>query len=451
MQEIPKSSPSVSRSRLRLRLRSRSLALAFAIVVAGAATSTAHADEVTGWAQAYLRAGLVTGTPPYVMARSGAIVSGAVFDAINGIERRYTSVHVDPAGPASASTGAAAVQAAYATLVQLFPTQKGVFDAKRAVSLALLAMHEDAAAIDSGISWGQAVADAILAWRSTDGFTSALPPFLGGLDPGMWRPTPPGFVPGVAQQFATMTPWVIASPSQFRPAGPPALTSAQYAANFNETKMLGSATSATRTLDQKVLAYFWASNNVNYFWDMVAINLLERGRDDDRAEESGHGKHNRALLEHARILALVNLALADAGIALFDAKYTYVWWRPVTAIPLGDTDGNPATTADATWTPLIVTPAHPEYPSAHSSYSGAAAVTLAHEFGERTRFIAESDLLPGVTRSFRSFSAALDEIATARIAAGIHFRSACDDGRVVGAAVANYILEHALQPLNGTP
>ena len=420
----------------------RFLVVGALLAVSGSAVaSSAHerADEVTSWNQMMFRAGLVGGTSPLVMSRVTAIVEASVFDAINGIDRRYTPIHVPPAAPAGASRDAAAVQAAYEALVTLYPTQKSVLDAELAVSLTSIGTRESSAAIASGTAWGQSVADAILAWRSTDGFTPPPPPFLGGTDPGVWRPTPPAFLPGAGPQFAYMTPWVINSPGQFRPAGPPALTSARYAADFNETKTMGSQTSATRTADQTVYAWFWASSTASYLWNNVAVSLIERAHDD---------AHHSNTLKNARLLAMLNLAMADAAIGCWEAKYHYVFWRPVTAIPLADTDNNPATIADPAWMPLFATPAHPEYPSGHSCVSGAAGVVLATFFGEKTRIGVTSDVMPGVVRQFDNFSDALEEVKNARIFAGIHFRSACDDGQALGVSVADYVLHHAMQPVD---
>jgi len=249
-----------------------------------------------------------------------------------------------------------------------------------------------------------------------------------------------------------MTPWVIASPSQFRPAGPPDLTSARYASDLNETESMGRLTSPIRTADQTVYSLFWNSTTPIYLWDHLAISLLEG---EGRADEHRGG---RDLLKNARLLAMLNLAMADAAIACWDAKYHYVFWRPITAIPLADTDGNPATNPDPTWLPLFATPAFPEYPSGHSTVSGAAATVLARFFGQRTRFRMDSDLLLGVVRFFPSFPDALDEVRNARVFAGIHFRSACVDGQAVGVAVGHYVLAQALMPLgdddgdeDGTP
>jgi hypothetical protein len=423
------------------------------VVLALTVSTAATADEVVDWNQTLFRAALVGGTSPLVISRVAAIVQTAVFDAVNGIDRRYTPIHVAPAAPAGASRAAAAAQAAYATLVQLYPLQKPLFDARLAVSLAVIRANTSNAAVGSGVTWGQTVADAILAWRGTDGFTPTPPPFLGSAVVGQWRPTAPGFASGAGPQFAYMVPWVISAPSQFQPAGPPALTSARYASELNETKKMGSALSPFRTVDQTVASWFWNSSTAVYLWNNVAVSLIQ-SRDDDghggsdgddrHASDSGHGRQDTTL-ENARVLALLNLAVADAAIGCWQAKYTYQFWRPITAIQEAAMDGNAATTADPSWTPLFATPAHPEYPSGHSCLSGAAGAVLGDLFGERTPFTVESDAMPGVTRSFRSFSAALAEVKNARIFAGIHFRSATDDGQVLGRAVADYVLEHAAQ------
>jgi len=400
----------------------------------------AHADEVTDWNQVMLRASLLSGGSPLVVSRVAAIVQTAVFDAVNGVDPRYGYIRVQPAAPQGSSARAAAVQAAYVTLVSLFPTQQSTFDAQRAVSLLEIASDEDSASIASGIQWGQSVANAILAWRSTDGFTPPPPPFLGGSSVGMWRPTPPALAAGAGPQFAYMTPWTIPSPSQFRPAGPPALTSARYAEDFAETKSMGHIASPIRTSDQTIAAFFWNSASAAYLWNSVAQSLLK-----DRIRS----KKPRMLLANARLFARLNIAMADAAIACWEAKYAYVFWRPVTAIPLADTDNNPATIADPAWSPLFATPAHPEYPSGHSALSGAATVVLEERFGKNTHFHVRSDLLFGAVRSFKNFSDAMEEIQNARIYAGIHFRSATQDGQALGVAVGNYVLQHAVLPLAG--
>lgn len=408
----------------------------------------ARADEVANWNETLFRTALIGAASPLNVSRIAAIVQSAVFDAINGIEQRFTHIRVAPAAGPGASADAAVAQAAYAALVALFPAQKATLDARLAVSMALIGTHESSAAILSGRGWGQTVADAILLWRSTDGFTPAPPAFLGGLGVGQWRPTPPANLPGAGPQYAYMTPWVMTSSSQFHPPGPPALTSSKYRDEFNETKTMGSATSAIRTADQTVYAWFWASASSNYLFNQVALDLSDHGHDwDDDGDQEGD--HNDSSLDRAHLLAQLNLAMADAAIGCWEAKYAYEFWRPVTAIPLALTDGNPDTAPDATWTPLFATPAHPEYPSGHSCISGAAGAILSARFGDRTRFSVHSDAMIGVTRSFKRFSTALEEIKNARIFAGIHFRTATDHGQLIGQSVAAWVLDHAVQALPG--
>lgn len=411
------------------------------IALASLLTASARADEVTDWNRIMFAAALqaVPPTSPLVMSRNAAIVQVSVFDAVNGIERRYSSIHMPPGAQPGASRRAAAVQAAYAALVRLYPSQQTALAQQLQASLAAIASGaaaEHSVSIARGIAWGQAVADAIWAWRSTDGFSPAPPPFTGGTAVGEWRPTPPAFLPGAGPQFAYMTPWVILTPSQFRPLGPPALDSARYTADFLETKSMGSLSSSIRTADQTLASLFWNASTASYYWDNIAISLA--------------AQRHSTLSENARLLALLNVAMADAAIACWEAKYHYLFWRPVTAIPLAATDGNDDTSADPAWMPLFATPAHPEYPSGHSTVSSAAATVLSDHFGEATSFSVGSDVMVGVVRSFPNFSAALAEIVDARVFAGIHFRSACNDGQAIGAGVAQYVLSNAFQPVNGT-
>jgi hypothetical protein len=406
-----------------------SLSLGLAI-----ASGVAFADEITDWNLVMLKATLTAPvTPAPITTRVAAIVQAAVFDAVNGIDRRYTPIFVRPAAIEGASKRAAAVQAAYATLVDLYPAQQATFDQQRTASLAQIT--DSNLAVQQGLAWGQSVADQIWSWKSQDGFSKTVPPYLGGTNPGEWRPTPPAMAPGLAPQLATTTPWVIRSPSQFRLAGPPALANDQYTADFNELKSMGIAANSGRTADQTLAANFWQAGNPPDYWDQAVLSLA--------------GQNQYSLAETARLLALVNLGMADAMIGCWDSKYTYSSWRPITAIQLADTDGNDATAPDPSWTPLIVTPPFPDYPSAHSCASGAAGHILAETFGEATSFGVVSLAMPGVTRQYHNFSESLADVENARVFGGIHFRTSTIDGTSLGIAVADYVMENALLPKQG--
>ena len=333
------------------------------------------------------------------------------------------------------------MQAAYASLVQLFPAQKTDLDGKRAHSLAAIASAEAAEnsrSISLGVEWGQAVANAVVAWRAVDGFTPAPPPNTGGMETGQWRPTPSAFASFAAVQLGFTTPWVLPSALHVPLAGPPDLTSAEYTADFNEVKSIGSLNSVTRTAEQTHIARFWASgSSPNNFFNRIAVALGEQ--------------RNTTLSENARILALLNLAIADAGIATWRAKYVHMFWRPITAIHLADADENPATIQDATWVPLLATPPYPDYPSGLCGLSAAAAMVLADYFGENSQLVVTSDApaMAGVVRTFSSFSEALREFEDARIYSGIHFRFADEDATDFGIKVAQYILANACLPLHG--
>ena len=429
------------------------LRVAVSLLVLVAPARTAWADEVTDWNETLFRAGLIAGSSPLAMTRLTAIVQASVYDAVNGIERRYTPIFVKPAAPAGASLRAAAMQAAYVALSKIYPAQQLMLDARRAASVADMSARENAAAVAAGIAWGASVANQIWAWRLTDGIATPPSPWLGNTAVGQWRQTPNDPLPGTSTpgagypQFVGMTPWAIASSSVFRAAPPPDLTSARYTRDFNEVKAMGSQTSATRTADQSIFALVWASGTASYLWNHAALGLLD-GQGDGDGEADDHARNGRrGLLEHARILATMDVAMADAAIGCWDTKYFYNLWRPITGIRSAADDGNAATAADAGWTPFISTPAHPSYTSGHSCVSAAAAGILAHEFGEHTRFTIESDQMPGVVRSFTTFNAALEEVKDARVFAGIHWRFDCERGQAIGAAVANYILDNSFQRL----
>jgi len=406
--------------------------------------SAAAPDTVLEWIGVMNTTVLAGGTNPLVSNRVVALVSASVFDAVNGIEPRFRPIHVKPGAPHNASQRAAAIQAAYVILVDLYPPQSMTLKAQRDASIAALASTEKAQSIAAGVAWGQTVADAIWTWRLTDGIAPAPPPFLGvqsivGTQAaiGAWRPTPQGLpnqlpgVSGAGPQFATMTPWVLTRPSQFRLPPPPALDSQDYANDLDELFKMGVYSGSGRNQDQSDLALFWAGNTPLY-WNRIAAQIsVERGL---------------SFTENAHLFALLNVTMADAVIACGDSKYRYVFWRPITAIRDGFTPAD----SDPAWIPWLDffaggTPPHPEYPSGHSTVSGSAAFILAARFGENTAFSLTSETLPGKTRSFASFSDAVAEIANARVFGGIHFRTSCVRANTLGRAVADYVSRHALR------
>jgi hypothetical protein len=405
------------------------------------AAAYAPADEVTDWNQIMLESLPKAGVGGVLATRPAATVQAAVFDALNGIEQRYGWIHVQPAAPAGASRRAAVVQAAYASLVQLFPAQQPDLAVKRTASLAAIASSdaaENSESIARGIQWGQLVANAIVAWRAADGFLPAPAPYTGGIGVGQWRPTLPAFASFSSVQLRSTTLWVLPSPSQVPLPGPPALTSAKYAADFNEVKAVGSLNSATRTADQTQIARFWAStSSPNYFANRLAVAL--------------GAQRNTTLSENARILALINVAIADAGISIWQGKYSHLFWRPITAIQLADTDNNPATSPDGAWLPFLATPPYPDYPSGLCGLSAAGFSIVAAFFGENTNFVltADSGTMAGVTRSYSNFSAAAAEAVNARIYSGLHFRFADQDAADFGNKIGQYILSNACLPLHG--
>jgi len=432
-------------------------AISAVVLVACFSATTARADEVTDWNQTLFRSIIIAATSPLNTTRVNALVHAAVFDAVNGIDRRYTPIHVPPNAAPGASRRAAAVQAAYVMIGKHYgtgglftTTQQAILDARRTVALTVIADDESPAAIAAGVAWGQFVANEIWTWRQGDNFNTNAPVFAGGTAIGQWRPTPNAPGAGTSSlgvgypQYVGMMPWVVGSTSQYVAPGPPALSSARYLADFNEVKAMGSLTSAVRTPDQTIYSLFWNSSTTSGLWNRMAIALIE-ARNRDRKEHSPHHKEN-TLLENARLLAALSVSMADAAIGCFTTKYTYAFWRPITAIR--EDDGIPATVQDASWTPLFATPGHPDYPSGHSCLSGAAGVVLSHEFGNRIPITVDSDTMLGVTRHFHSIKDVLEEIKNARIFAGIHFRTATEDGMALGATTANFVLENAFLRVN---
>jgi membrane-associated phospholipid phosphatase len=382
-------------------------------------------DVVTDWNNAALDAIRADRTAPPIASRSLAILHASIYDAVNGIARTHEPYLVPSVVPRNASRAAAASTAAHRALVNLFPASRSSFDALHS---AILAGIPDGPHKRVGIIWGEFVANIILAVRAHDGSNTVVPP-PGGSGPGVWVPTPPGFLPYLLPQWGFVRPFAMISSSQFRPPGPPSLDSQQYAADYEEVKELGAAVGSTRTEDQTEIALFWADG---------AGTETPPGHWNSIAQIIGAAR-GTTLEENARLFALLNIAMADAAICAWDAKYTFNFWRPVTAIAFAEPQLN--------WMSLIITPPFPDYTSGHSTFSAAAATVLPLFFGtEDLPFTTGSDFLPGVYRSFSTCQDAAEEAALSRIYAGIHFRSASEDGLQAGSSIAEWTVTHYLLP-----
>jgi hypothetical protein len=398
------------------------------------APAVSDADIVTDWNTATLTAIRSHNTAPTMAARNLAMVHIAIHDAVNGIargQRRYIAVGHAPAG---AAPEAAAATAGHDVLVALYPNSRSQFDALHDHMLAQIA---DGARKQAGREWGAAAAAQLLSVRANDG-SSAVVAWPGSDAPGQWRPTVSfgGVVrPALAPLWGKVTPFALQSGAQFRPPAPPHLSSISYAFELNQVKRLGATDSMKRTVDQTEIALFWGygpgSSTPPGHWNQIAQIVALNSGD--------------SLAKNARVFALLNMALADAGIAAWDCKYEFNLWRPITAIAEADADGNPWTSPDTAWMPLLATPPFPEYVSGHSTFSGAAAVVLTHFYGRRTPFSVGSDDLAGVFRDYENFWQAAHESGLSRIYGGIHFRSANVQGLAIGDSVGSYVLRHSLR------
>src|SRR6266480_1910186 len=385
----------------------------------------ANADVVTDWNNAALDTIRADRTAPPIASRSLAIVHVAIYDAVTGIARTHDPYLVPSAVSTSAPRVPPASAAAHRTLVSLFPNHTSTFDALHA---AILAGIPNGPQKTNGITWGEFVATQILTARENDGSNAIVQP-PGGSGPGVWIPTPPAFLPYLLPQWGFVVPFGMSSSSQFRPPGPPSLDSQRYAADYEEVKELGALVGSTRTEDQTEIALFWADG---------AGTETPPGHWNSIAQIIGAGRGN-TLEENGRLFALLNIAMADAAICSWDAKYIYHFWRPVTAIAFAEPQLN--------WMSFIVTPPFPDYTSGHSTFSAAAATVLPLFFGtEDLPFTTGSDFLPGVFRSFSTCLAAAEEAAVSRLYGGIHFRSANEDGLQAGISIGDWTGTHYLQP-----
>jgi hypothetical protein len=399
-------------------------ALAASVVAAGCLSGgigTARADAVMDWNAT--AAALPIPAPP-VLARVMAAMHGAVHDAINAIEPRYDMYRFRVEAPAGASKDAAAASAAHGVLSALVPSQKAALDTALAQSLARVGDERSKA---DGMAVGRAAAERMLAWRAKDNF-DAKAEDKPGTGAGVWQRTPPGLVAGALPHLGGVTPFVLNSVDQFVAKGRPALTSREFARDLEEVKRLGGRHSTERTAEQTAVALFWAGNEI------PQLNAVARAASQAR---------NLSMHDNARLFALMHTAAADALIVAFKIKYQENAWRPITAIRAG----HGAVAADPTWESLLVTPPHPDYPSAHCIVTGAVAQVMRELFGSDE--VKYSYVFPpglGMMRSYTSLAQIEKEMEDARAFAGIHFRSTNEHSTELGRKVGAYAVANHLRP-----
>jgi hypothetical protein len=356
-------------------------------------------------------------------------VQAAVYNAVVGIDGRYQPYRFHVRARHATSAQAAAVAAAHDVLVTYAPYAQAALDAAYATSLAQI---PDGKAKTRGIAFGILAADHLIAMRANDGRNAPVL-FTQPPGPGVWRPTPPGLVPMAVPWMGGVTPLLVPSGAMFgEPGPPPALTSAEYTRDFAEVKALGSAASTARTPEQTSTALFFSGNAAVQFNAALRDQMTVRHLD---------------IVAAARLFAAVDMSEADAGIAVWHAKYLYGFWRPITAINLADTDGNPATTADPSWTPLLTTPPYPDYVSGYSGLTGAFTRAMADALDTRhLQLTLISTAVPGAVRNYDSARALRNDVVDARMWLGIHFRFADTGGVEIGERVAEWALTHYFGP-----
>ncbi len=409
------------------------IALVISSTLTTSASSNATANGANGsgaiviaWNKELLHIVQTPGAQPATVhpTRNFAILHVAIYDAVVSITKDAPPSLFSVSASRSARADAAAAQAGHDVLVALYPKMQAELDQQVASELAMI---PNGAGKQQGIQVGQAVATRLIAMRATDGSATTPPPFVAGNQPGNYQLTPPKFAAPVFTTWGNVTPFVLNNAAQFRPGPPPALTSQAYAQAINEVKSLGQNTSTTRTAEQTVIGKFWAGPIWNT-WNEIAENAALA--------------HHTNLETSARLFAVLNLSFADSTIAFYDAKYYYQLWRPITAIRLANTAGNPATVSDAHWSPLSVTALDPSYPAAHSTISATGATVLSAFFGSQNQICVTSDVLPGVTRTFTSYNDVATEASLSRIYAGQHTRIDVEAGLELGHNVAQFVLPH---------
>jgi hypothetical protein len=412
----------ITRSRLleAPKLGARSLLCLVGLAI-GSATLPARADIVTTWNEKAIELLPKMKKQGPFNLRGLAMMHAAMFDAVNAVERRYVPFRIDMPAPKGASAEAAAAAAARQILLELVPQEREAIDA---VFRATVASVPEGDAKSRGAALGEEVAVKIARWRDGDR-SDRLVNYAPRGGPGFYLATSSN--PMVAPQWGGVAPWMMTSGDQFRPGPPPALDSEQWKRDLAETIALGGRDSATRTAEQTIVAKFHAPAEFPV-WNAIARGVVAE-------------KHP-SLAASARLFALLNLAMADAHIAVYDAKYSHDFWRPVTAAHAGS--GGIA--ADAGWEPLITTPMHPEYPCAHCTVGGAARAVMEAEFGTAVPFSISTEAMPTTIRKYPSFAVFADEEAYSRILGGIHYRNSLTIGAALGRKIGEQTISSIMRP-----
>jgi hypothetical protein len=398
-----------------------------AALAALALPGIARADAVIDWNEYAANALVGARQSPTAASLHMAMVNGAIYDAVNGIDRGYRAYLVLPDAQPWDSMDAAAATAAYRVLVSILPAQQAALDPLYQASLAAV---PDGPAKDGGIAAGETAAAAMIAARTSDGRFGPFR-FSAGFTPEAWRPELPFFASDPFAWVAQVKPFLVEGASQFRSDGPNALTSDAYAADVTEVEALGARDSATRTADQTEQALYWGAEHGALLLGRVAGTIAKAA--------------DLSLPQDARLFAMLDLAAADANINCWNDKAYWSSWRPITAIHLADTDGNPATDADPNWQPLLTTPPFPEHPSGHACATGSKVATLQNFFGTDKLTFTAFSAGSGTSRTFTRFSEMIKEVIDARIYAGIHFRTGDVQGAIIGKKTAHWVDKHYFQ------
>jgi len=415
-------------------IRTKSFRVVFAsLSLAAWGGGPVQANVALDWSALMMTGIRADTTGPTLASRNLAILHLAIYDAVNSVVRSHQPYQFQMTAPPRTSVEAAAAGAGHTVLKVLYPSLSARADG----TLELWqATTSNDAAITNGLALGRAIAEQLVAARTSDGSATEVP-YIPSAAPGQWRRTPPFFRPPLTPQWRYVKPFALPELSAFVPGPPPALNSAAYAQDYNEVKVIGAKNSPVRTADQTQIATFWSD---------FSYTAMPPGHWHEIAATIAHTK-GTGLPETARLMALLSLAQADGAIVCWETKFNYNLWRPVTAIQRGSEDDNAATDPDPNWDHYLASPPFPAYPSGHSVFSKASSEVLTAIYGtDAITFTTGSDSLPGVFRTFNSLSRCADEVGMSRIYGGIHFQFDNVAGKASGQKIAQYVLGNWLLP-----